>query len=258
MLLEGRAAVVTGIGPGIGRAVALALAREGADVALGARTESNLKEVANEVEALGRKAVWHPTNIANNDDCLALTAAAKDAFGKIDVVVQNAFMHGPFAGAMETDPEDWRKVHKVNVMGTLQMIQASVPHMGEGGSIVVTNTMASRTSTPIEGAYAASKAAMLSLARTLAIELGPRGIRVNSVLPGYVLGPSLEVYFQWQASDQGRTRQDIHDDIANQTALKRLVTPEDIANAILFLASPLANGITGVTLDVNAGHYMPL
>ena len=268
MLLEGRAAVVTGIGPGIGRAVALALAREGADVALGARTESNLKEVANEVEALGRKAVWHPTNIANNDDCLALTSAAKDAFGKIDIVVQNAFMHGPFAGAMETDPEDWRRVHKVNVMGTLQMVQASVPHMPGGpggvppteggGSIVVTNTMASRTSTPIEGAYASSKAAMLSLARTLAIELGPRGIRVNSVLPGYVLGPSLEVYFQWQASDQGRTRQDIHDDIANETALKRLVTPEDIANAILFLASPLANGITGVTLDVNAGHYMPL
>jgi NAD(P)-dependent dehydrogenase (short-subunit alcohol dehydrogenase family) len=81
---------------------------------------------------------------------------------------------------------------------------------------------------------------------------------VNSVLPGWVLGPSLEVYFQWLASDQNRTRQEVHDDIANETALKRLVTPEDIANAILFLASPLANGITGIALDVNAGHYMSL
>ena len=258
MLLEGRAAVVTGIGPGIGRAVALTLAREGADVALGARTEQTLKEVANEVEALGRRAVWHQTNIADAEACQGLAAAANDAFGKIDVVVQNAFMHGPFGGAIDSDPDDWRKVYKVNVMGTLQMVQACAPHMGEGGSVVVTNTMASRTSTPLESAYAASKAAMLSLVRTLAQELGPKGIRVNSVLPGWVLGPSLEVYFEWLSNDQGRTRDDVHDDIANETALKRLVTPEDIANAILFLASPMANGITGITLDVNAGHYMPL
>ncbi len=258
MLLEGRAAVVTGIGPGIGRAVALALAREGADVALGARTEATLKEVANEVEALGRRAVWHPTNIADNEACQDLAKAANDAFGKIDILVQNAFMHGPFGGAIDSVPDDWRKVYKVNVMGTLQMVQACRPHMREGSSIVVTNSMASRTSTPFESAYAASKAAMLSLVRTLAQELGPQGIRVNSILPGWVLGPSLEVYFEWLSADQGRTRQEVHDDVANETALKRLVTPEDIANAMLFLASPLANGITGITLDVNAGHYLPL
>src|SRR5688572_8250733 len=110
MLLEGRTAVVTGIGPGIGRAVALALAREGADVALGARTEATLKEVANEVEALGRRAVWHPTNIADAESCAGLAAAAKDAFGKIDVVVQNAFAHGPFEGAVDGAPDEWRKV----------------------------------------------------------------------------------------------------------------------------------------------------
>ena len=257
-LLEGKAAVVTGIGPGIGRAVTLALAREGADVALGARTETTLKEVANEVQALGRRAVWFPTNIADNDQCLGLAKTAVDDFGKIDVLVQNAFMHGPFGGAVDSDPDDWRKVFKVNVQGTLQMIQACLPHMREGGSIVVTNTMASRTSTPLESAYAASKAAMLSLVRTVAQEVGAKGIRANSVLPGWVHGQSLDVYFEWLANERGCTPQEVHDEIANETALKRLVVPDDIANAILFLASDLANGITGITLDVNAGHYFPL
>ncbi len=257
-LLAGKSAVVTGIGPGIGRAAALRLAENGADIALGARTEQTLKEVANEIEALGRRAVWYPTNIADNDACLGLAQTAVDAFGKIDVLVQNAFMHGPFGGAIGSDPEDWRKVYKVNVMGTLQMIQACLPHMGEGSSIIVTSSMASRTSTPLESAYAASKAAMNSLVRTVAQEAGPKGVRANSVLPGWVHGQSLDVYFEWLATERGCTPKEVHDEIANETALKRLVVPEDIAGAIVFLASDLANGITGITLDVNAGHFFPL
>jgi NAD(P)-dependent dehydrogenase (short-subunit alcohol dehydrogenase family) len=257
VLLEGRSAVVTGVGPGIGRAVALALAQQGADVALGARTEKALETVAEEIEALGRRAVYAPTNIADAEACATLAQTAADAFGKIDVLVQNAFMHGPFGGAVASDPDDWRKVYKVNVMGTLQMVQACVPLMSGHGSIVVTNSMASRTSTPLESAYAASKAAMLSLVRTLAQELGPRGIRVNSVLPGWVLGPSLDVYFDWIAKERGSTPDEVHREIADETALKRLVTPTDIAGAIVFLASDLANGITGISLDVNSGHYFP-
>lgn len=257
-LLEGKVAVVTGVGPGIGRSTALALAKQGADLALGARTQASLEEVAAEIEGVGRRAVWYQTNIADADDCHALAKTCVDAFGRIDVLVQNAFMHGPFGGALESDPDDWRKVYKVNVMGTLQMAQACIPHMPDGGSVVVTNSMASRTSTPLESAYAASKAAMLSLVRTLAQEVGPRGIRVNSVLPGWVHGQSLDVYFDWLATERGCTPQDVHDEIANETALKRLVTPDDIAGAIVFLASDLSRGITGITLDVNAGHYLPL
>jgi NAD(P)-dependent dehydrogenase (short-subunit alcohol dehydrogenase family) len=253
-LLDGRNAVVTGIGPGIGRAVAIALSEQGANVALGARTEDTLREVAAELPG---KSVFVPTNIADADACRALAGTAAEAFGRIDVVVQNAFMHGPFAGAAETDPEDWRRVFKVNVQGTLQMIQACLPHMTSGGSIVVTNSMASRTSTPTEGPYAASKAAMHSMVRTLAQELGPRDIRVNSVLPGWVHGPSLDIYFDLMSAERGVTPQQVHDDIANETALKRLVTPQDIAGAIVFLASDLANGVTGIALDVNAGHYLP-
>jgi NAD(P)-dependent dehydrogenase (short-subunit alcohol dehydrogenase family) len=162
-----------------------------------------------------------------------------------------------FAGAVDTDPEDWRRVFKVNVQGTLQMIQACLPHMTSGGSIVVTNSMALRTAVPIEGPYAASKAAMHSMVRTLAQELGPRDIRVNSVLPGWVNGPSLDIYFELQAAERGTTPQQVHDDLCSEIALRRLVTPEDVAGAIVFLASPLANGITGIAVDVNGGHYIP-
>ncbi len=257
MLLEGRSAVVTGIGPGIGRAAALALAREGADVALGARTEETLKEVANEIESLGRRAVYHPTNIAEPSSCADLAKHAVDAFGRIDVLVQNAFMHPPFDTTATTDPENWRRSFKVNVIGTLHMIQAALPHMRDGGAIVVTNSMAARKAGPDSGAYVAAKMALLGLVRTLAVEEGHRGIRVNSVLPGWVEGPNLDVYFQWQSEEQSKSIDEIRTDLYKETALKRIVSPEDVAGAIVFLASDLAHGITGVALDVNGGHWLP-
>ena len=257
MLLEGRVAVVTGIGPGIGRATALALAREGALLALGARTEETLKEVADEIESLGGRAVWAPTNIADAGACAALAALAKDSFGRIDILVQNAFMHPPFETTEGADPENWRKSFKVNVIGTLQMIQAVLPHMGDGGSIVVTNSMAARRPGPDSGAYVSAKMALLGLVRTLASEQGARGIRVNSVLPGYVDGPNLQVYFEWQAQERGTSADEVRAALYEETALKRIVSPDDVAGAIVFLASDLAHGITGIGIDVNAGHWMP-
>lgn len=257
MLLADKVAVVTGIGPGIGRATALALAREGASVALGARSEGSLRETADEVDALGGRAVWHPTNIAEADACRELAALAVDSFGRVDVLVQNAFMHPNFKTVEEADPEDWRRSYKVNVLGTLNMVQAVLPHMGEGSSIVITNSMSARNSEPKSGAYAASKAALLSMVRSLTRETGSRGIRVNSVVPGWVLGPSLDVYFEWMSSERGCTPQEVHDEIAGETALNRLVTPEDVAGAIVFLASDLSRGVTGIALDVNAGHWLP-
>lgn len=256
-LLEGKVAVVTGIGPGIGRAAAVALAEQGADVALGARTEERLKEVANEIESLGRRAVVSTTNIAEPADCAALAKAAVDGFGRIDVLVQNAFMHPGFDTVSESDPDKWRRSFKVNVIGTLHMIQAVLPHMGDGSSIVVTNSMAARRAGPDGGAYVAAKMALLGLVRTLAVEEGSRGIRVNSVLPGWVEGPNLDVYFQWQSDERGVTPDDIRTELYAETALGRIVSPEDVAGAIVFLASDLAHGITGIAIDVNGGHWLP-
>lgn len=256
-LLEGKTAIVTGIGPGIGRAAALALAEQGADVALGARTEERLKEVANEIESMGRRAVTSPTNIAEAEDCKALAQAAVDAFGRVDILVQNAFMHPGFDTVSESDPEKWRRSFKVNVIGTLQMIQAVLPHMGDGSSVIVTNSMAARRAGPDGGAYVAAKMALLGLVRTLAVEEGGRGIRVNSVLPGWVEGPNLDVYFQWQSEERGVSPDEIRKELYAETALGRIVSPEDVAGAIVFLASDLSHGITGVAIDVNGGHWLP-
>ena len=258
MLLAGKSAVVSGIGPGMGRAIAVALAREGADVALAARKEDNLRPVAEEIEALGRRAIYRSTNIASNDDCLALAAAAADAFGGVDVVVNNAFVHPPFRSIEDSSIDDWNLAHKVNIVGSLQMTKACLPHMKgrDGANVVFIASMSARGGEPNAGAYAATKAAMLSIVQTMAREVGPQGIRVNACVPGYIWGPSLEIYFKHLANERGCDPQEIYDEIASETALRHIPTSEEIADTVLFLASPLARVVTGQSLDVNGGHYL--
>src|SRR6266540_6536258 len=121
MLLEGRAAIVVGVGPGIGREAALALAREGADIALGARTEERLKEVAAEIEGLGRKVVYVPTNIAKEEECSALADACVQAFGRIDALVQNAFKQPPMRRIEDESAIEWERAFRINVIGSISM-----------------------------------------------------------------------------------------------------------------------------------------
>jgi len=256
-LLDGKVAIVTGVGPGIGKATALAFAEQGAKVALGARNEDKLKDVAREIEALGREALPQSTNIAEADSCNALAQATLDRFGRIDCLVQNAFMHPGFDTIEDSDPEAWRRSFKVNVIGTLQMCQAVLRHMKEDASIVVTNSMAARKAGPDGGAYTSAKGALLAFVRTLATEVGPRGIRVNSVVPGYVEGPNLQVFYDRRAQEEGRPSDEIRRELHDEPVLRRIVSPEDVAGAIVFLASDLSHGITGIALDVNGGHWLP-
>ena len=258
MLLKDRVGIVSGIGPGVGKEVALALAREGADVVLGARTEENLREVAGEVEALGRRVTWRPTDITVEDQCAALAAAARDEFGRIDVLVNNAFLPPSMKRVEHETIEHWRESYEVNVLGTLQMTRAVIPAMKEqrSGSIVFINTMSIRTAEPKSGAYAANKSALFTLARVLAQELGEHGIRVNTVLPGHVWGPSLEWWFEHLAKKRGVTPQEVYDSVANEAALRHIPTSAEVADAVVFFASDLSRVITGQSLDVNAGMWM--
>jgi NAD(P)-dependent dehydrogenase (short-subunit alcohol dehydrogenase family) len=257
MLLEDRVAIVSGIGPGMGRDISLAFAREGANLVLAARTEGRLQEVAAEVEALGRKALCVPTDIAQNDQCLHLAEEAQRAFGRIDVLVNNAFIQPPLKRIDEDDIEDWRRSYAVNVLGSVQVTKAVLPQMKEqrSGSIVFINSMSMRTAHKTLGAYSATKAALLVTARTLARELGEFGIRVNSVVPGYIWGPSLKWWFKQIAKQGDRTVDDVYDEVAGETALHHLPTSEEIADTVLFFASDLSRVVTGQSLDVNAGHW---
>ena len=257
MLLEDRVAIVSGIGPGMGRDISLALAREGADLVLAARTESKLDEVASEVEGLGRRALKVPTDISEDEQAARLVAAAQEEYGGLDILVNNAFRVPPFERLDDADTDSWRKSFKVNVFGTMAVTRAAVGAMRDsgGGSIVFINSMSARRIQPEHGIYAASKSALLSAAQTLAQEVGTDGIRVNSVLPGYIWGPSVQWYFEHLAAEKGITPDEQYAEVAAETCLNHIPTSAEIADAVVFFASDLSRVVTGQALNVNAGHW---
>ena len=256
MLLENRVGIVSGIGPGMGREIALAFAREGAHVVLAARTAAALEEVAADVRKLGRRALCVPTDIAKAEDCQRLADAARKEFGRIDALVNNAFVT-TFQTVETSTMDDWRHVFDVNLFGSLQLSQAVIPAMKEqhGGSIVMINSMSSRIVEPNMGAYAASKGALLTAAQTMARELGQYGIRVNSVVPGYIWSDKMKAYFEFLAGQQGTTPEAVKADISSRTALNHIPDSAEIADTVVFFASDLSRVVTGQSLDVNGGHY---
>lgn len=256
MLLKDKTAIVSGVGPGLGKEIALAFAREGANVALGARTESYLEEVQGEIEALGRRAVHVRTDITEQEQCDALAAATLDAFGAIDVLVHNAFAPDVFQLFEDVDLAAWRHIMDVNLFGSLQLTKAVLPAMKQqgSGSIVFVNSMIMRKVLPLQGGYATSKGALMTAAQVLAKELGPHKIRVNSIVPGWMWGPSVEGYFKMMESQTGKSMQDSYDEIASQIPLGEIPPDDDCANAAVFFASDMSSVITGQSLDVNGGE----
>ncbi|MER3452221.1 MAG: short-chain dehydrogenase [Acidimicrobiia bacterium] len=256
MLLEGKVAIVSGVGPGLGREIAVAFAAEGADVVLGARTPANLEEVAAAVEGMGRRAVWRPTDITRPEQVRELVDACIAAFGRVDVLVNNAFTPDVFQPFESVDLDAWRRIMEVNCFGSLALTRAVIPHMraAGGGSVVFVNSMIVRKPLPLQGGYAISKAALLTAAHVLAKELGPYNIRVNSVVPGWMWGPSVEGYFRSVEERTGRSVQDQYDEVASAIPLGFMPTDEDCARAVVFLASDLAVAVTGQSLDVNGGE----
>jgi NAD(P)-dependent dehydrogenase (short-subunit alcohol dehydrogenase family) len=248
---------VSGLGPGMGRDISLALAREGADIAMGARREKRMLKVAEEVEALGRRTVCVQTDITDRAQCDNLAARARDELGRIDILVNNAFQDGTFTTFEDSNLDDWRTTFDVNFFGTLQLTQAVLPHLKEqdDSRVIMINSMAVLKIEELYGAYAASKGALATATKTLARELGPHGVRVNAIHPGYIWGTSVEWYLNHLAEEQGRTFEEVYGEIAGETCLKYLPSSEEIAGAVVFFASPLAKAVTGQALSVNAGHW---
>jgi NAD(P)-dependent dehydrogenase (short-subunit alcohol dehydrogenase family) len=259
MLLEGKVAIVSGVGPGMGRDIALAFAKEGADLALAARTPAKLEAVAEEVRAAGRRALCVPTDVAKPGDCQALVDATVAEFGHLDVLVNSAFVQPPFSSVEQTDEQTIRSAFDVNFFGHVWLTQAAIPHLRAAApsSIVFINTMSTRRIRENFGVYTASKMALLGMAKVLAVELGKDRIRVNSVHPGYIWGESVRWYFQSQADQRGVTFDEIYDETASQTALHHLPGSDEISQAVVFLASEkMASSITGESIDVNAGMFI--
>ncbi|MFI5956055.1 SDR family oxidoreductase [Cryptosporangium sp. NPDC051539] len=256
-LLDDKVVVVSGIGPGLGRSVALRAAAEGADVVLAARTESRLAEVAKEVTALGRRAVTVRTDIRSDEETTALVEETLSAFGRADVLVNNAFAIPPLADFADVDLKDVRRGLETNVLGTLALTRKFLPALEAAGnsSIVMINSAVLRHSRRTFGPYKMAKASLLAMSQSLATEVGPRGIRVNTIAPGYIWAPNLQWYFSFLGEQRGITQQDVYDETAAELDLRRLPEPDEIADAVLFLASPMARAITGQCLDVNCGEW---
>jgi NAD(P)-dependent dehydrogenase (short-subunit alcohol dehydrogenase family) len=256
MLLRDKVVVVAGIGPGLGRSIALASAREGADVVLAARTASRLDDVAKEVTALGRRGLTVPTDLTDADAAERLAEAARDAFGRVDALVYNALAMPPIKELRHVGLDAVSASFDANVVAALRLTRLFVPALAKSnGSVVMINSMVVRFSQRTMGPYKLAKAALLAMAQSLATELGPQGIRVNSVAPGHIWGDSLKWYFGYLAKKRGVTVEQVYNETAAPLDLGRLPEPDEIADAVVFLASPMARAITGQCLDVNCGEY---
>ena len=262
MLLEGKVAIVSGVGPGLGQANAHALAREGATVVLAARSADYLDVVRGEIEAAGGRALAVPTNLVDRDSVDALVQRTTSELGQIDVLVNNAFRMDPYQPFEQVDLAKWRKVYDVNVWGALSLTQACIPALKESvaqrgdASIVFILSMSMRKIRAGEGGYSTSKGALHTAMKTLAIELGDSRVRVNAVAPGWIGGPSVDIYLQWQSEARGITPAEVRAEIEAEIPLQQIPPQDDIAHSVVFFASPWSRVITGQTLDVNGGEFL--
>ncbi|BBY26092.1 SDR family oxidoreductase [Mycolicibacterium sediminis] len=255
-LLHDKVVVISGVGPALGTTLARRCAEEGADLVLAARTVERLEEVAGQVTALGRRALAVGTDITDEAQVANLVSTSIGEFGKVDVLINNAFRVPSMKPFAKTSFDHIRDTIELTVLGALRLIQGFTPALTEAnGSVVNVNSMVVRHSDPKQGAYKMAKSALLAMSQSLASELGEAGIRVNSVLPGYIWGGTLQSYFEHQAGKYGTTVDEIYKAAAVNSDLKRLPTEDEVASAILFMASDLSSGITGQALDVNCGEY---
>ncbi|MFK4065982.1 SDR family oxidoreductase [Streptomyces sp. NPDC029674] len=259
-LLEGKTVVVSGVGAGLGHQVAAAVVRDGGNAVLGARTEANLAKSAAEIDPEGARTAYRATDITDEEQCEALAGLARERFGGIDAVVHVAAWDSYFGGLEDADFATWQQVLDVNLLGTLRMTRACLGALRErrGGSVVIIGTQSAiaAPSQVRQAAYAASKGALTSAMYSLAHEVGPDRIRVNTVLPGWMWGPPVEAYVRFASQSEGVSEAEVRGRLVSRMALPELATDGDVADAVVFLASDRARAITGQSLLVNAGEIM--
>jgi 7-alpha-hydroxysteroid dehydrogenase len=253
--VTGRVAIVTGAGRGIGAATAVALAQAGADVVISARTGDELAKVAQQIEAAGRRALAVPADLTDLDAAAGLAGAAADAFGRLDIVVNNVggAMPRPF---LATKPRHLAAAFEFNVAIAHSLTLAAVPHLlaagaegtsGRAGAVVNISSVIGRVAGRGYLAYGTAKAALAQYTRLAAADLAPR-IRVNAIAVGSVATSALDIVM---------TNDELRGQLEQATLLGRIAEPADIAAAVLFLASPAASYLTGKILEVDGGLDRP-
>ena len=255
--LSGKTAFITGASRGIGRAVALEFARSGANVAVTARSASDLESLATEVQALGQKALVLPCDIT---DFIALEVAVQRTqteLGGIDILVNNA---GITQGVkfQEMPLETWERIGRVNVDSAMRLMQLVLDGMvaRKWGRIINIASIAAKWGLRYSAAYNASKHAMLGLTRSVALDFASKGITVNAVCPGWVITEMVEDTVANIMQKTGRSRDEAIQNLVKDMPLGRMIEPEEVAALVTFLASDLAGGITGQGYNIDGGTVM--
>ena len=270
--LLGRVALVTGAGRsrGIGYATAIALARAGADVVVTdlaragekvagvsavAEDREGIDACVSEIEALGRRALGLPLDVTSESEAVEVVSAAVDRFGGIDIAFNNAGTPMGVAPFLELTPRQWAVSWEVNVMGTVNVCKAAIPVLLErgGGSIINNSSLSGLKGLPNYGAYTATKHAVVGLTRSMALEFGTRGIRVNTICPGDIETDMTDIGIALAREQEGSVVGEVSLSPLDTIALRRRGLPADVADVVVWLASDAASYVTGAAIKVDGG-----
>ncbi|AWM85948.1 SDR family NAD(P)-dependent oxidoreductase [Microvirga sp. 17 mud 1-3] len=258
MELEGKVALVTGAGSGIGKAAALRLAKEGAAIGALSRTESEVRKTVAEIERNGGRAVALVADIAEEEPMKQAVSDLVSAFGRLDIVFANAGINGVWAPIDDLTPAEWDRTIGINLRGTYLTLHYAVPHLkkAKGGAIVITASInGTRTFTSAGAtAYSATKAAQVAMAQMLALELAKHRIRVNAICPGHI-ATSIPDNTSWRHTDEARVAAEYPDGDIPLTG-GEAGTSEEVADLVLFLVSDRARHITGTPVWIDGGQSL--
>lgn len=249
-------AIITGGGRGIGRAIALRLARAGFDIVVAGIEPAELAAVADEVIARGRRSLALQCDVTREDQVRDLVERTLTELGRIDVLVNNAAIIGPTAPVVRLNRRDWDEVLAVNLTGPMLCAQAVLPHMigRRSGRIINIASIAGKIAYALRSPYAVSKWGLLGLTLTLAREVGEHNIQVNAICPGPTAGPRMTKIIQLRAAELGQTPEEVEKTYLQTMLLRRLVDPEHVAELAALLAGPAGASMTGQILDITAGY----
>ncbi|MBI3742835.1 MAG: SDR family oxidoreductase [Chloroflexi bacterium] len=258
MSLKDRVVIMTGAGRGIGKAAALKFAEAGASVAAVSRTKAQLDDIVKQIKAKGGKAIAVEADISVEAQVKAMVDAVVKQFGKVDVMVNNAAMPGPTKPLYEIDMKEWEIPIAINLRGSAMCAKYVLPHMIKQRSGVIINVSSSAGRQGIFGRthYCASKAGLFGLTMALATEVGKYNIRVNCVVPGAINTELLVAYHQRIANERGVSYETVRDEAAKAAPLNKIVSPAEVADFMVYLASDQSSGLTGQNININAGSYM--